>query len=85
MSNFRKEDIQARYRIINMMTISYKKLWLVMKNNKMNKKELATAAEISNYSMAKLNQNRSVTLEIMLRLCNVFHCDIGDLVEMIEE
>ena len=67
------------------MRISYEKLWEMMKKNKMRKSELASAAEISSYSMTKLNNNKPVTFEIMMRLCKVFHCDIGDLVEIIEE
>ena len=66
------------------MTVSYHKLWQIMKDNRMKKSELATAASISQYSMTKLNQNKPVSMEVMLRLCKVFHCDIGDLMEVIE-
>ena len=67
------------------MRISYDKLWKLMKNNKMKKNELAMAAEISKYTMNKLNNDEPVSLEVMMRLCKVFHCDIGDVMEMIEE
>ena len=67
------------------MRISYDKLWKLMKNNKLSKKELAVAAEISGYAMTKLNKDEPVSLEIMMRLCKVFHCDIGDVMEVIEE
>lgn len=67
------------------MRISYQKLWRMMRANKMKKGDLASAAEISDYAMAKLNKEEPVSLEIMMRLCKVFHCDIGDLVEIIEE
>ena len=66
------------------MTVSYNKLWQIMKDNRMKKSELAVAASISKYSMTKLNQNKPVAMEVMLRLCKVFHCDIGDLMEVIE-
>jgi putative transcriptional regulator len=56
-----------------------------MKNNKMKRRELAVAAEISDYTMAKLSKDEPVSLEVIMRLCKVFHCDIGDLVEVIEE
>ena len=55
-----------------------------MKDNRMKKSELAVAASISQYSMTKLNQNKPVAMEVMIRLCKVFHCDIGDLMEVIE-
>ena len=67
------------------MRVSYDKLWRVMKNNKMKKSELAAAAEISDYAMTKLNKEEPVSLEIIMRLCKVFHCDVGDLVEIIED
>ena len=67
------------------MRISYQKLWRMMRDNKMKKGDLAVAAEISDYAMAKLSREEPVSLEIMMRLCKVFHCDIGDLVEIIEE
>lgn len=66
------------------MTVSYNKLWQLMKDNRMKKNELAAAASISQYSMTKLNQNKPVAMEVMIRLCKVFHCDIGDLMEVIE-
>ncbi len=67
------------------MRISYDKLWRLMKSNKMKKSELAMAAEISKYTMTKLNNDEPVSLDVMMRLCKVFHCDIGDVMEMIEE
>jgi DNA-binding Xre family transcriptional regulator len=67
------------------MAISYNKLWNLVRQNKMKKGELAKAAGISDYMMSKLNKDKPVQMEIMIRLCKVFHCDIGDLMEVIEE
>lgn len=67
------------------MNISYEKLWKLLKENKMQKKDLASAAEISSYTMTKLNQNRPVSMDVMIRFCKIFHCDIGDLMEVKEE
>ena len=67
------------------MTVRYDKLWSLMKTNKRKKSDLARAAEISQYNMTKLNQDRVVSMEIMVRLCKVFHCDIGDIMEVIED
>lgn len=67
------------------MTVRYDKLWTMMKSNKMKKSELAKAAELSPYTMTKLNQDRLVSMDVMLRLCKIFHCDIGDLMEVIED
>ena len=67
------------------MRISYNKLWDMMKKNKMKKTDLAKAAEITGYTMTKMNKNEPVTLEVMMRVCKVFHCNIGDVMDMIEE
>ena len=67
------------------MKVSYKKLWEQMRANKMRKKDLAEAAELSPYTMTKLNQDRTVSMDVMMKFCKIFHCDIGDVMEIIEE
>lgn len=67
------------------MSVRYDKLWSLMKTNKMKKSELASAAEISKYTMTRLNQDRIVSMDVMIRLCKIFHCDIGDIMEVIED
>ena len=67
------------------MKVRYDKLWRLMKDNQMKKSELAKADEISSYAMTKLNHDRPVSMEVMINLCKVFHCDIGDLMEVIED
>lgn len=67
------------------MKVRYNKLWRLMKENKLKKSELAKAAELSVYTMTKLNNDRPVNMSVMMNLCKVFHCDIGDLMEVIEE
>lgn len=66
------------------MTVRYDKLWRLMKTNKMKKSDLARAAEISQSTMTKLSQDRVVSMDVMLRLCKIFHCDIGEIMEVIE-
>ena len=66
------------------MTLSYDKLWKLMIENKMNRRELAMAAEISANTVTKLGKNEVVSLEVLMRICKVFHCDIGDIMEVIE-
>lgn len=67
------------------MRISYDKLWKLMKKNKLKKSELAAAAEITGYTMTKLYRDEPVSLEVIMRLCKVFHCNIEDVVEISEE
>lgn len=67
------------------MSVRYDKLWSLMQSNKMTRKDLAKAAGLSPYMMTKLNQSRPVSMEVMLRFCKIFHCDIGDVMEVIED
>ena len=67
------------------MRISYEKLWKLVQRNKMNRQDLAKAAEISANTVTKLGKNETVSLYILMRICKVFHCDIGDVVEFSED
>ncbi len=67
------------------MRVRYDKLWRLMKDNRIKKSELAKSAEISSYTMTKLNRDLPVNMEVMINLCKIFRCDIGDLMEVIEE
>ncbi len=67
------------------MSVRYDKLWIMMKSNKMKKSDLAKAAELSQYTMTKLNQDRVVSMDVMIKFCKIFHCDIGDIMEVVED
>ena len=45
--------------------------------------DLMRAAEISSSVATKLNKNETVSLDVLMRICKVFHCDIGDVCEVI--
>lgn len=65
------------------MKICYNKLQKLMIDNKMKRTDLLRAAEISSNTMTKLNKDEPVSLEVLMKLCKVFHCDIGDICEVI--
>ena len=67
------------------MKLSYEKMWKLVMENKMKRHDLAKAAKISANTVTKLGKNEPVSLEVLMRICKVFHCDIGDIVEIIEE
>lgn len=56
-----------------------------MKANKMKKQDLTKAAELSSYMMTQLGKDEYVSLKVIAKLCKVFHCNVGDIVEIIEE
>lgn len=65
------------------MEISYKKLWKLLIDKDMKKKDLRAAAGISWASVTKLSKNQAVTLEVLMKICKTLHCDIGDIMEFI--
>ncbi|MBU3878253.1 helix-turn-helix transcriptional regulator [Faecalicatena sp. AGMB00832] len=61
------------------MRISYNRLQKLMIDNQMKRPDLMRAAEILSSVATKLNKNEIVSLEGLMRICKVFHCDIGDV------
>ena len=67
------------------MAVSYKKLWKLLIDKDMKKKDLCAAAGISHASMAKLGKNENVTTDVLVKICTALQCDIGDIMENCEE
>lgn len=65
------------------MRVSYNKLQKLMIDNQMKRNDLIRAAEISANTATKINKNEPVSLEVLMRICKVFHCDIGDICEIL--
>lgn len=67
------------------MTVSYKKLWKMLIDKDMLKKDLQKAAGISWASVTKMSKGEAVSMEILMKVCETLHCDIGEIVEFIED
>ena len=67
------------------MKISYKKLWKLLIDKEMMKKDLAEKANISSASIAKLGRNENVNTDILLRVCEALECDVSDIMEVVED
>lgn len=67
------------------MAISYKKLWKILIDKDMKKKDLCAAAGISHTSMAKLEKNENVTTDVLLKICQALNCEIGYIMEIISD
>lgn len=66
------------------MSISYNKLWKLLIDKNMKKKDLKTITGISSSSIAKLGKNEPVTLEVLMKICLALDCNIGDIVEFVK-
>ena len=67
------------------MTISYNKLWKVLVDKKMSKADLRRATEMASNTMTSLRRDKKVSLDILLRICEVLDCDIGDIMSVHKE
>lgn len=63
------------------MKANYKKLWHILLDRDMKKKELAQIAGVSKYTINKLNKNDNVTVEVLGKICKALDCTLDDIME----
>ena len=66
------------------MAIRYKKLWKLLIDRDMKKKDLQQLAGISAASITKLGKNENVNTEIIEKVCMALKCDVSDIMEIVE-
>ena len=67
------------------MTVCYNKLWKLLIDKGMKKKDLRLATGITTTALAKLGKNEHVSTEILTKICNALDCDLSDIVELVRE
>lgn len=67
------------------MKISYKKLWKQLIDEDMMKKDLQQKAGISWATMTKMSKGEVVSTEVLMKVCQVLHCNVGDIIDFIED
>ncbi len=65
--------------------ISYNKLWKLLIDKNLNKKELINLSEISTSTMAKITKCKNVTTDSLCKICKVLNCNFKDIMEYIPE
>ena len=65
------------------MAISYKKLWKLLIDKDIKKKDLIQMARISGYTLNKLNHGETVTTETLAKICTALDCSFDDIMELI--
>jgi len=68
-----------------MMMFSYSKLWKLLIDKKMLKKDLMVMTNINSSTMAKLGKGLPVSMEVLGRICIALDCNIGDIVDVVKE
>lgn len=61
------------------LKLSYDKLWIKLIEEKRTKQELRNEAGFSCGTLTKMNRGEPVKIEILLKICEVLGCDIGDI------
>jgi DNA-binding Xre family transcriptional regulator len=67
------------------MVVSYNKLWKLLIDNKMKKIELMEAAGIGTTTLSKLGKDQFVSMEVLVKICKVLNCNIGDIVDIVND
>lgn len=67
------------------MKVSYKKLWKLLIDKDMMKKDLQKESGISWATLTKMSKGEVVSMEVLMKVCKVLHCDVGSIVEFIND
>ncbi len=68
-----------------MKKISYKKLWILLIQREISPNEMRKNLNIATGTMTKLRRNEEVAISVLLRICEYFDCNIGDICDAIDE
>ncbi len=67
------------------MAVTYKKLWKLLIDKDMKKKDLRSLTGVSTTTMSRLAKDENVSTEILAKICAALNCDVGDIMEFVPE
>lgn len=67
------------------MIISYNGLWKILIDKNLQRKDLKEALKISSSTFAKMSRGETVSMDVLMRLCDYLDCNIGDVVSFIKD
>ena len=68
----------------NIMAVSYKKLWHLLIDRNMKKKDLQEAANLTKHIMRKLSRDEAITTDTLAKICRCLDCKVDDIMEVNE-
>jgi len=71
--------------MVEQMTVSYKRLWKLLIDRDMKKKDLQAAAGISPSSISKLSKNENVSMDVLIKICSALSVDFKDIMELVPD
>lgn len=70
---------------VGIMAVSYKRLWKLLIDRDLKKKDLEAMAQVSHYTMNKLTHGDNVTTDVLGRICKALGCSLDDIMEFIDD
>ncbi len=67
------------------MSMDYRKLWKLLIDRNMMKKDLREMAGISTNAMAKMTKGGDVSTQILCRICKALNCELNDIVDIVRD
>ena len=67
------------------MAVSYKKLWKLLIDKEIKKKDLSSMAGISPATITKMGKNGHVTTEVLVKICAALNCSVDDIIELVPD
>lgn len=67
------------------MSVTYSKLWKLLIDKKMTKTDLRHQINIGTSTLAKMGKDQVVSMDIILKICQVLDCDISDIMDVVKE
>lgn len=70
---------------VHTMAVSYKKLWKMLIDKDLKKKDLEEQAKVSHYTISKLYRGENVTVDVLERICKTLDCSMDDIMEFVPD
>ena len=67
------------------MNVSYKKLWKLLIDKDMMKKDLQQQAGVSWATITKMSKGETVSTEVLMKICQVLDCNVGDIIDFVND
>ena len=67
------------------MAFSYNKLWKLLIDKKMMKKDLMAVTGLTTTTLAKMGKELPVSMDVLARVCHALKCNVGDIVDYIDD
>ncbi len=68
-----------------LMAVTYKKLWHILLDKNMKKKDFQEAVGLTGYAMNKLSKDKAVTTDILAKICRYLNCTVDDIMEILPD